>query len=159
MKPRLYIETTIVSYLTARPTRDVIALARQQITQAWWVDRLPDFNPVVSQLVLDEAARGDKGAAEHRLRALEDVPLLDATPAAFRLAAQFIRPGAMPAKAKDDALHLAVCAVHGIPYLLTWNFRHIANAQVRRVLGGVCARAGYAFPTICTPDELMKGEL
>ena len=77
----------------------------------------------------------------------------------FRLAAQFIRPGAMPTKAKDDALHLAVCAVHAIPYLLTWNFRHIANAQVRRVLGGICARAGYDFPTICTPDELMKGEL
>lgn len=159
MKPRLYIETTIVSYLTARPTRDVIALARQQITQTWWMDRLPDFDPVVSQLVLDEAARGDEEAAKQRLRVLENFPLLDATPVTFRLAAQFIRPGAMPTKAKDDALHLAVCAVHGIPYLLTWNFRHIANAQVRRVLGGICARAGYDIPIICTPDELMKGEL
>lgn len=159
MNPRLYIETTIVSYLTARSSRDVIAQARQQITQAWWLERLADFDPVVSQLVLDEAARGDAAAAEQRLRVLENVPLLDATPVAFRLAAQFIRPGAMPLKAKDDALHLAVCAVHGIPYLLTWNFRHIANAQVRRVLSGVCTRAGYDFPTICTPEELMKGEL
>ena len=159
MNPRLYIETTIVSYVTARPTRDVIALARQQITQAWWKERLPDFTAVVSQLVLDEAARGDKAAAEQRLRVLEGFPLLDATSAAFRLGAQFIRSGAMPTKAKDDALHLGICAVHGIPYLLTWNFRHIANAQVRRVLAGVCARAGYVFPTICTPDELMKGEL
>lgn len=107
MKPRLYIETTIVSYLTARPARDVIALARQQITQTWWIDRLPDFDPVVSQLVLDEAARGDEEAAKQRLRVLEDFPLLDATPVTFRLAAQFIRPGAMPTKAKDDALHLA----------------------------------------------------
>lgn len=96
----VYIETTIVSYLTARPARDVIALARQQITQTWWIDRLPDFDPVVSQLVFDEAARGDEEAAEQRLRVLENVPLLDATPAAFRLAAQFIRPGAMPTKAR-----------------------------------------------------------
>ena len=79
--------------------------------------------------------------------------------AVLRRLSSVIRHGAMPAKANDDALHLAVCAVHGIPYLLTWNFRHIANAQMRRVLGGVCARAGYAFPTVCTPDELMKGEL
>lgn len=158
MKPRLYLETTVVSYLTARPTRDVIALARQQITQTWWTGRLPDFDPVASQLVIDEAAQGDAAAAEQRLRALAEVPLLDATPATFRLAAQLIRPGAMPAKARDDALHLAICAVHCVPYLLTWNFRHIANAQVRRVLGGICVRAGYEFPTICTPDELMKGE-
>ena len=162
MKPShatVYIETTVASYLTARPTRDLIMMARQQSSQMWWRRRLPEFAPAISQLVLDEAARGDEQAARRRLDALRDFPILDATPEAFRLAARFIRPAAMPVKAKDDALHVALCAIHGVRYLLTWNFRHIANAETRHVLAGICAGAGYAFPTICTPDELMRGDL
>jgi len=155
VKPTVYIETTVVSYLTAKPTRDVIVMARQQITMAWWKTQLPRFRPMISQLVLDEAARGDSEAASRRLNALKDFPIVDATPAAFSLAARFIRAEGMPARAKDDALHLALCAVHGISYLLTWNFRHLANAEIRLFLSGVCAKASYIFPIICTPDELM----
>ena len=99
--------------------------------------------------------RGDSEAASRRLNALKNFPLVDATPAAFTLAARFIRAEGMPAKAKDDALHLALCAVHGLSYLLTWNFRHLANAELRLFLSGVCAKAGYILPTICTPDELI----
>ncbi len=75
------------------------------------------------------------------------------------LAEQFVRPDCIPSKAKDDALHLALCAVHGVPYLLTWNFRHLANPENRRILFDVCAKAGYELPVICTPDEMMKGDL
>ena len=110
---------------------------------------------MISQLVLDEAARGDSEAASRRLNALKDFPIVDATPAAFSLAARFIGAEGMPAKAKDDALHLALCAVHGISYLLTWNFRHLANAEIRLFLSGFCAKAIYILPIICTPDELM----
>jgi predicted nucleic acid-binding protein len=155
VKPAIYIETTVVSYLTAKPTRDLIVMARQQITMAWWKTQLPRFSPMISQLVLDEAMRGDSEAASRRLNALKNFPLVDATPAAFTLAARFIRAEGMPAKAKDDALHLALCAVHGLSYLLTWNFRHLANAELRLFLSGVCAKAGYILPTICTPDELI----
>ena len=131
MKPQLYLETTIASYLAARPSRDVIALARQQITEAWWQTRRSDFRVCISQLVLDEAQRGDVEAARRRQTVLEGLPLLDAVPEAFRLASVFLRPGLMPSRAKDDALHLALCAVHRVPYLLTWNFRHLANAETR----------------------------
>lgn len=159
MKPLVYIETTVASYLTARATRDMIAMARQQITMAWWEARLADFSPVVSQLVLDEAARGDTEAAQRRLLVLARFPLLEVTAECLRLARKFIRPGAMPEKAKDDALHLAISAVHRVDYLLTWNFRHIANAESRRLLERICTQSGYSFPSISTPDELMKGEL
>ncbi|MEI6073339.1 MAG: type II toxin-antitoxin system VapC family toxin [Verrucomicrobiae bacterium] len=159
MKPTVYIETTIPSYLTAASSCNLIAHARQEITRAWWQFRRNRFALVISQLVLEEAGRGNPEAAARRLKALEPYPLLDASPSAFKLADEFIRPGAMPAKAKDDSLHLAICAVHGVQFLLTWNFRHIANAETRNVLREICTRKGYPFPTICTPDEMMKGTI
>lgn len=115
-----------------------------------------DFESVVSQLTIEEARRGDPDAARRRLQVLTGIPLLDLTPEAFHLAEQFLDEGALPARAKDDALHLALCSVHEVPYLLTWNFRHLANARIREVLSGICVHAGYGSPVICTPDELMK---
>lgn len=159
MKPRVYIETTIVSYLTARPTRDVIALARQEITRFWWHGEAAGYQRVISQLVLTEAAAGDPQAAQDRLAVLADLPLLESSPEMTRLAGRFVRPDCLPARAKDDAMHLAVCAVHAVPYLLTWNFRHLANPDNRRRLQFLCEKAGYELPLICTPDEMMKGEL
>jgi len=159
VKPRIFIETTVVSYLTARPTRDLIALARQEMTRAWWNRRAALYECVISQLVLDESAAGDAFAAGQRLAAVLAYPLLAGGPAITGLAERFVRPDCIPAKAKDDALHLALCAVHGVPYLLTWNFRHLANPENRRILFDVCAKAGYEFPVICTPDEMMKGDL
>ncbi len=159
MKPLIYIESTVVSYLTARPIRDVVALARQQITQAWWERDLLRYRPVISQLVLDEVSRGDPEASRRRCEVLTGLPLLGTTPEAIQLARRFIRPDALPSKAKDDALHLALCAVHGIPYLLTWSFRHLANPMNRRTLEAICLARGCDCPTICTPDEMLKGTL
>ncbi len=159
MKPILYIETTVVSYLTARPSRDIISLARQEVTRAWWDMKSANYKCVISQLVLDEAASGDPLAASQRLAALEEKPLLVSHPLATQLAESFLRPDCIPKKAKDDAMHLALCAVYSVPYLLTWNFRHLANPENRRMLRLLCGKAGYELPVICTPDEMMKGAL
>lgn len=155
MKPTVYVETTIVSYLSARPSGDVIVAGHQQATQRWWRSRREAFQLYCSQFVLDEAAMGDAGAARRRLRLLRGLPLLSASPAVQRLARKLIRPGGIPAAASLDALHVAVAAVHGIDYLLTWNQRHIANAQKRNNLAATCAAEGFTLPIICTPDELM----
>jgi predicted nucleic acid-binding protein len=157
--PRVYVETTVVSYLTARPSRDLISAARQEITRTWWEGHLGEYDRVISQLVLDEAAGGDAEAARRRLACLEGLPLLAQDASATRLARRFVRPDCIPPKAKDDAMHLALCAVYGVPYLVTWNFRHLANAENRRMLRRLCEAAGYSLPTICTPDQLLKGEL
>lgn len=158
LKSRIYLETTIASYLTARPTRDVVMWARQEITQIWWERRLGAFTPVISQLVLDEAGQGDTLAAERRLALLTGFPLLALDNNVARLARRLVRPGALPVKAAADAVHIALCSVHQVPYLVTWNFRHIANAATRRRLQGICAGAGFDFPVICTPDQLMGGD-
>jgi len=129
MKPKLYLETTLASYLTARPTRDLIMSARQEITSLWWAQRLADFECVISQIVLDEAARGDAIAAKRRLAVLASFPLLEINREVAELAEQLIQAAALPANAVDDAGHIAVCAVHGVRFLLTWNFRHLANAE------------------------------
>lgn len=154
MAPLIYIETTIVSYLAARETRDIISLARRQITIDWWESRRKEFSPCISAVVLDEAGRGDTQAARRRLRYLSRLPLLDLNRKSVRLAEDFIAQGALPHFAGDDAAHIAVCAVHGIPYLLTWNFRHIANASKRQQLASICIRHNYNLPIICTPEEL-----
>jgi predicted nucleic acid-binding protein len=130
MKPKLYLETTIPSYLTAWPSRDLIVAAHQQITKEWWRSRQDAFEIYVSQFVLDEAAAGDADAARERLDVLNDLPLLDIMEAVSRLALALLQAGAIPAKAARDAAHIAVSAVHGIDYLMTWNCAHIANAMI-----------------------------
>ena len=154
MKPRVYIETTVVSYLTARPSGDILQQSRQKLTQAWWQGRLSDFEPMVSALVLSEAGRGDPVAAAARVAVVAGLNMLAIDDRARGLARGLIGPGAIPPRAADDATHIALCAVHAVPYLLTWNFRHIANAQTRLKPGFLCAQAGYQLPVICTPEEL-----
>ena len=155
MRPKAYIETTIVSYLTASPSRDLVLAARQQVTRDWWSAR-EAFELFVSQFVVDEASAGDAVAAGRRVAALQDVVLLDLTPEATRLAAGLIHGGAVPEKAKVDALHIGVASVHGMDYLVTWNCTHIANATMRGRIEAICRDAGFEPPVICTPLELVK---
>ena len=155
--PSLYLENSVLSYLAARPARDLVTAARQQVTRDWWASRRFRFTLYVSQVVLDEAARGDPTAAARRLAYVADVPLLDVTDAATDLARRLEALAAFPAKADIDALHVAVATVHGMDYLLTWNLRHIANAEQRPLIEEGCRSAGYRAPVICTPDELMGG--
>ena len=130
MKARLYLETTVPSYLTAWPSRDLIRAGHQQITREWWQTRRRFFHVFISQLVLDEAAAGDATAARERLAVVRDLPLLDITDDVTSLAAALVASLALPTKAATDAAHIALAAVHGMHFLLTWNCAHIANAEM-----------------------------
>ena len=151
----VYLETSIVSYLTAQPARDVVAAARQRLTVEWWHSQRALFNLVISPLVVEEASRGDSEAASHRLEILRGLPRIDAAPEVIDFAKRIISEGALPKSAADDALHIALAVVHGVDYLLTWNCRHIDNAQNKPRIRRLCREAGYRFPEICTPEELM----
>jgi len=156
MKPKVYIETTVVSYLTAWPSRDVVIAGYQQTTRDWWRDAADRFDLVASQLVIREAEAGNVDAAKDRLAALDSVTLLDATEEAAELAEQLLDSGAIPAKAAEDAGHIAIAVTNGVDYLVTWNCRHIANATMRSHIEHICRSAGYEPTIICTPDELME---
>lgn len=155
MSSSIYLETTIVSYLTARPNRDLVRAAHQEVTREWWATRSA-FELYISQLVLDEAAAGDPGAAAQRLEALRDLPLLELTMEATGLARDLVRLAALPSKAAADALHIAIAAVNGLDYLLTWNCAHIANATMRSKIEAICRASGFEPPVICTPLELVE---
>ena len=154
----VYIETSILSYLTARPSRDVVAAAHQEVTRTWWDDHRARFETYVSPLVDQECRRGDPDAAHRRVEAMNGLPVLDVVEEAYELAAAFIAEGALPASAQDDATHIALAAVHRMDYLLTWNCRHIDNAETKPIVRSVCVQHGYTCPEICTPEELMGGE-
>jgi predicted nucleic acid-binding protein len=153
MKPRVYIETTIPSYLTAWPSRDLLRAAHQHVTRAWW-DRRSAFELYISPQVLVECEAGDPTAAAARLAAIAGLSLLDQTPGVADLAEAFMKSLPIPTKAGADAVHIATAAVHGMQYLLTWNFAHIANATFRTRIEAVCRAAGCEPPLICTPQEL-----
>jgi hypothetical protein len=151
----IYVETSILSYLTARPSRDLLATARQHITRVWWETRRAQFDLFVSPLVKEEASRGDSDAARRRIESLGGIPMLEAVEEAFVLAQAFIVKAAVPSSAEDDAAHIAIAAVHGMDYLMTWNCRHIDNAETKPIIRAVCTANGYKCPEICTPEELM----
>jgi hypothetical protein len=155
MPRRIYIETTIPSYLTARPSRDIVQAARQQLTREWWDVERRNYDLCISQIVLDEAAAGDAEAAQRRLAVIDTLPLLDLTFAVDGLAETIMQSDLLPASASRDAVHIAVAAVHQVHFLLTWNCRHIANAIIFRDLQHIIMSAGYDVPVICTPEELL----
>lgn len=153
----VYIETSVVSYLMARPSASLLAAAHQQITREWWDSRRQRFDQFISPLVIEEASRGNPEAAARRLAALEGFSVLEPTQPAADLVDVLISEGALPNLARDDATHVAIAAVHRIDYLVTWNCRHIDNAEIKPLLRSVCAVHGYICPEICTPEELMGG--
>jgi len=155
MGKRVYIETSVISYLAARPSRNLLAAAWQQVTQEWWDNQRSRFELFISELVLAEAAQGDPEAAERRSEKLKGIPDLEVTDGVVALAKKLVDEGALPREAMDDAMHIAVAAVHGVDYLLTWNCRHLDNAERKPLVRSVCAVAGYPCPEICTPQELM----
>jgi len=155
MKPKVYVETSVISYLASRPSRDLVVAAHRQITYDWWQTCRERFDLYVSPLVLKEASAGDATAAKERLVYLEGLALFAATAAAAVVAKELIAGGALPAKAADDAAHLAIAAVNGADYLVTWNCRHLANAAMRNKIEAVCKQAGLTAPIICTPEELL----
>ena len=153
--PRLYVETTIPSYLVARPSRDVVLAGQQETTRRWWEDKRGNYDLYISELVLEETAAGDPGMAAARHAALRGLPQLAQTPEVDALAAELLEQGIIPPVAAPDAEHIALAAVHAMNFLLTWNCKHIANATHRRRVEAVCAEAGLVCPIICTPHSLI----
>jgi predicted nucleic acid-binding protein len=154
----VYVETTVPSYLTAWPSRDLVRAAHQQVTREWWARRAA-YDLYISELVVRECEAGDAGAAAARLDVLSDLPLLGQSETVAILARDLIIEVPLPEKATADALHIATAAVHGMDYLLTWNCTHIANATLRGRIETVCRHHGFEPPTICTPQELPTEDL
>lgn len=155
MKKQVYVETSVVSYLTARQSRDLVRAARQEVTLEWWDRRRKEFDLYISALVLQEAGQGDREAARKRLEALDGLPLLKLTDEAVVLAEALLKEGPFPAKAADDAIHLALATVSEMDFLLTWNCRHLANAELSGPAARFLRAKGYEPPVVCTPEELM----
>lgn len=148
------METTVVGHLAARQQPDILVAARQLATHAWWKRRI-EFEVFVSQIVLDECRSGDPTAASERLEMVRDIKILDVKPEADELAMLLTSNHGIPETEPRDALHIAIAAVGGLQYLLTWNFRHIANPSTRNLIENICREAGYTPPIICSPDELL----
>lgn len=153
-KQAVYLETSVVSYLTNRPSRDLIVAAHQAVTREWWEGKRTHYDLYVSELVIAEASRGHEEAAAKRLALLDGISLLRVSDAVAILAQALVDRHAIPEVANADAVHVAVAAVNGIHYLMTWNCKHIANAERFDAITGVCLENGYKPPIICTPDEL-----
>jgi hypothetical protein len=156
MRWKVYVETSVISYLTSRLSRDLIVAGHQQITQEWWANQRDKFELFVSQTVLEESAGGDQEAAQQRLSAIEILPLLEIAEEAIALAKDLVRMGPLPETAEVDALHIAIAVTNRVDYLLTWNCKHLANAVLRSRIERVCRARGYDPVIICTPEELLE---
>ncbi len=154
-KPTLYLETSVPSYYTARPSTDLVVLTHQHLTREWWENRLDSYEVYVSEVVYDEIQRGDAEAARRRVASIESFPMLDVTDETESLAMHYINELPLPESALADALHLAVTSINGLDYLVTWNCRHIARGSVKRKLPQLNTAQGLSSPTICTPEELL----
>ena len=157
-KKKVYIETSVISNLTARPASNITDAARQLSTHAWWDADSFRYDLFSSPVVRREVSKGDPIAAKKRIDALADIPELAIDEQASALAARLIAEGAVPAEFPDDAMHIAIAAVNGMDYLLSWNFKHITNAQKIPDIRMVCVAFGVRCPEICTPQMLQEGE-
>ena len=151
----VYLDTTVVSYLTAPRTKDPRGAAWQAVTVDWWETQRERFDLYRSDVTEIARRRDDRADARRRLDALYEVPALDVTTQVEELADALIRAGAIPPDSRDCAMHVAVAAVHGVDYLLTWDFRRISNARTKPIMRAVCSRHEYSCPEICTPPGLM----
>ena len=156
--PTAYIETTVPSYYTSRPARDVVQIARQSATKRWWDGGCSGFVLFTSQETLDEAGRGDPEQASQRLRLLSNIPVLEITREVEKLTRRLLEVSLIPATVASDALHIATASVHGVDFLVTWNFKHIVNPHIRQRLRKEVAFLGYVLPVLCTPEELLRDE-
>ena len=154
VKPKVYIESSVISYLVSRPNRDVVIAGRQAISYDWWENHRHRFDLRISALVEEEISRGDSLAAQRRLALIEDVPIFSVSEEAVNLAKTLLSEGAVPENSKEDALHIGIAAAQGADYLLTWNFKHINNAEMKSAIFRVVESCGFVCPQICSPEEL-----
>lgn len=156
MRRKVYVETSVISYLTARQSNDAIKSACQQITRLWWDTGRASVLAFISPYVVEEAGAGDPLAASERIEVLRALPVLPIAPGVLELAEFLLLGGGLPPKARLDALHIACATYHEVDVLLTWNCTHIANPAKLPVMRGLCAARGYKLPELVTPFELME---
>ena len=150
----VYIESSVISYITAKPSRDVVVSARQTLSIEWWENKRNQYEVYISELVLEEIASGDSSAAQKRLNIVKNITTLEATLEAKELASLLISEGAVPENSPEDALHIGLAAAQGADYLLTWNFKHINNASTRTKIVKIIEKKGFVCPILCSPEEL-----
>lgn len=156
MKPKLYLETSVVSFLAARPSKDRILAGQQESTHRWWREKRRGYEIFLSKLVWQEASKGNDEAAARRLKLIRPLRWLQNTAAVVKLAQSLVVKKAVPPNASEDAFHIALGAVYGMEFLLTWNFTHINNAATEELVRKVCGQRGFHCPVICTPDQLLS---
>jgi hypothetical protein len=155
LKPKVYIETSVISYLTSWRNPDLIMAANQEITKEWW-DNRDEYDLFLSEFVIQESSAGDPEAVRKRISVLKGIPSIDLTDEVEKFALALLEKLPLPPKAKIDALHIAIATVGGMDYLLTWNCKHIANAVLRPKIEAISRESGYEPPIICTPQELWE---
>lgn len=156
MNKTLYLETSVIDYLTARPSQNLIVAANMAVTTEWWNTCRDNFEIYVSQVVFDEAGRGDPEMAQNRIEIIKDFPSLISNETVTELAQQFLQQTNLPPKASDDTFHIALATVYDLDYLLTWNCRHIANPEIQKKLSEISTNFGYQLPILCTPYQLAR---
>lgn len=155
-KKRVYVESSVISYLTARPSRDIIISARQEWTRHWW-ERRSRWDLFISPLVLDEISQGDSDASGMRLEIADGLPTIEYTNETTRLADLLVKKTLVPASSHADALHLALAAVHGMDFLITWNQKHLNNMELRSRIYAFLEKQGVTPAQVGTPEQLLEG--
>lgn len=158
MNKRIYIETTVVSYLTAKPSRDILVAGHQDATRELWFSLSSKYEAYISALVFEEVGRGDQDQARMRREAIKSFAMLDVDDEARLLAEKIILRKAVPAEHPEDALHIAIAAVNGMDVILTWNFAHLNNPFTRKLVRQAIEGEGYECPEICSPEELLEAD-
>lgn len=159
LKKKVYVETSVISNLTARPSLNIRDAARQIATSQWWENDRQEFELYSSMLVMREALAGDQSAAARRVEKLKELNTLEITPDMEMLAEKLLAATAVPRTSFEDAVHIACATIHKMDYLLTWNCKHIANAVTMPKIYKVCKAAGYECPVLCTPEQLRKEDV
>jgi len=154
MKSTVYIESSVISYLSSRPSRDVVIAGRQAISHDWWENHRHRFELRISILVEEEINRGDPLAAKLRNEKIIDIPSLSISDEAIIIAELLLSQNAVPKGSEEDALHIGIAAAQGADYLLTWNFKHINNAETKSAITQLVESCGYKCPQLCSPEEL-----
>jgi hypothetical protein len=154
--PTVYLDTSVVSYLTARLSRSILVARRQRLTRIWWHRYRHHHALRVSIRVFKEAADGDPEASAERLSSLLGIVSLPFDTPSQRLAEKLIGSSRLPEKAQDDAAHIAIAATNHIPLIVTWNCKHLANRVIHGAIVRACEAEGFRCPEICTPEHLMR---
>ncbi|MEQ1528258.1 MAG: type II toxin-antitoxin system VapC family toxin [Methylococcales bacterium] len=151
----VYLETSFISYLTARPSRTIIGAAHQEISRDWWSRKRSAFELRISELVVRECAADDPEAAQRRLDTIAGIGRLEINERVEQIALGLVKRGLVPPQVSEDALHIAIAAAHGADFILTWNFKHIANPVIQSRIAGFLNEINLPLPYICSPEELL----